>query len=79
MIWKFPCSYLLGKQDQICSIFVIFPTVFKKKRVKVINFFDPIITIQVISILTEEKGKSQLTAVHLQPRSAGRTRSTRGS
>lgn len=44
---------------------------------KVINFFDPIITIQVISILTEEKGKeSQLTAVHLQPRSAGRTRST---
>lgn len=44
---------------------------------KVINFFDPIITIQVISIPTEEKGKeSQLTAVHLQPGSAGRTRST---
>ena len=77
MIWKFPCSYLLGKEDQICSIFVIFPTVFKKRGWKSSMFFDPIITVQVISIPPEERGKeSQLTTVHLQPGSAGRTYST---
>ena len=74
MIWKFPCSCLLGKVDQICSIFVIFPTVFKKKGWKSSMFFDPIITVQVISIPPEERGKeSQLTTVHLQPGRAGRT------
>lgn len=75
MIWKFPCSYLLGKEDHICSIFVIFPTVFKKKGWKSsIFFFDPIINVQVISIPTEATGnESQLIKVRLQPGGAGGT------
>ena len=74
MRWFGNFPVLLGKEDHICSIFVIFPTVFKKKGWKSSIFFDPIINVQVISIPTEATGnESQLIKVRLQPGGVGGT------